>query len=201
VRALDLASARIDDLERELTRLRPLAEKVPKEGSVVLAGDDAKAWEAYKALGKPDDVKKKLEKLPELETKVADVDNAEQMAKAAEPLGWNPKPLAKLAKDHKLTFVEVKDEVVNGKTVKVPYVKGPEANATPVKLEDFAQQHFADFMPALTTPASGTGGPTSRTTTSSGTTHPVQRGSGGPPPAVDTGKLAEEKAGSGAYGF
>jgi hypothetical protein len=70
----------VEELEGENQRLEGEVERlgllIPQQGEVVLKGDDAKAWPLFKAMGKPEDVKKQLDELPTLRTTVFRIMNA-----------------------------------------------------------------------------------------------------------------------------
>lgn len=133
--------------KRELTdEVAELKEKQPPEGAIILQGDDAKEYQAFKALGK---------KPEELGQAVADAaagkalsEKAEAQkvyADAAEPYGWKPGVLATLPslQGKKL---EVRSTTENGKTVKKAYVKD---GATETELSEFVQKNDSDYIPAL----------------------------------------------------
>src|ERR1700741_5010590 len=93
-----------------------LKKKIPAEDARILTQEEAVAYEALGALGKPEEIKKKLDALPALEQRIADSERATLVSKVAELAGFNAKVFAPLAKD--LQF-EIKAEA--GK--EVAYVK------------------------------------------------------------------------------
>jgi len=138
------------DLHRELQEAREqLAAanaRVP-EGGAVLTPAQAKAWEAYSKFGKPDDLAKVLESGKEAAAKAAQLERSQQLRDVAEVAGFTPSVLNRLAGD--LAF-EVKEEAVLGKPKKVAYVVPKEGEeGQPVKLDDYAKQHWGDFLPSL----------------------------------------------------
>lgn len=152
--ALHQLTTKLLTLEEENDGLRA---KLPGEGAVVLAKEDAATWAAYQKLGKPGDLEATAKKAADLEAKDAQRTRADKLREAGEAVGYKPTVLTKLAETEGFELVEMRDEQVDGKAVRVPYVKksGDQA-ATPVKLTDFAAQHLGEFLPALT--AAGNGG-------------------------------------------
>lgn len=130
------------DLKAELAKV-----KIP-DGHKVLTADEVKELDAYRALGKPDEVKVKLDKSVELEQKVSASDRAVVLNEAASLAGFKPTVLHGLAKD---LAVSIKDVTVteDGKPVakKVAYVK--DGDSPEIPLTDFATQKWADYLPAL----------------------------------------------------
>lgn len=163
-RAEEALAAVIDENKELRTERRELRDKVKKyetPGSVVLSADDAKEYEALKALGKAADVKKSLEKVASLETKVAEHDRRKVADEAAPLAGYNAEALRELITDKRLE-ISFRDEVKDGKTVRVPLVKptGAEHEKTaPVPLVDYAKQSLAAYLPALTAKPSTSGTP------------------------------------------
>jgi len=138
--------SKLRDMERELEQVRA---KVPGDGARVLVGDDATAFEAYKSLGAPDEVARKM---ADLQEQVFTTGRAVRVQQAAEVLGYDADVLGSLARgaDGKLLDVVVKDETVerDGKQVaaKVPYLLvGDKEQA----LGSYAEQHWSKFMPSL----------------------------------------------------
>lgn len=156
--------ARIKDLEQRLEA------KVPA-GAVVLSAEDAKLFESYKALGKPDEVKATLDKVPVLEGQIAARDTAEARRKAgkaaASALGWNEAVTVDLITDKGYTVelreVEVEEKDAKGAVTKVkkslPHVLTGEGTAAKADLLDAViQRDHAGYLPALqATAAAGAG--------------------------------------------
>lgn len=125
--------------------------KVPKDGQVVVSKEDNDALTAYKLLGKPEEVKTKIEKGATLEASNVERDRAEGIASAAK-LAQIPQGtlLGKLADPKRENFViELRDEVKEGKTVKVPFAKKNEDKAAWMPLLDFVNKELAEYKPAL----------------------------------------------------
>jgi hypothetical protein len=167
----DEVRRKIDDLVRDNGKqrdeLRERDEKLkalPPEGAVVLTGDDAKAWPTLKELGKPDEVRAKLEQGEKDKAALAERDRRDQVRSAAEAAGFKVSVLEKLPGAEGLTF-EGKEETVRdaaGKETKamVAYVTGSEEGATPKKLADHAEAAWKDFLPALQAMSDGKKGGT-----------------------------------------
>jgi hypothetical protein len=154
-------------------RIRELEQQLPGEGAVVLTGDQAAAWQTYQGLGAPTDVQQRLTAAEQAQNELAGLRRAEQIRGVAEVAGYRPTVLERLAEG--LEF-EVREEQRDGQTARVPYVvsgEGQQQQATP--LADYAQTHWADFLPALSAqqqqqPPQG-----------GGVTYPRQQGGGGQP--------------------
>lgn len=155
------------DLNRQLSAARGLK---PKEGSLVLTPEQVKHWEAFVALGKPEeviasyqeyialgkleDLKTKITAHADLETKVAGLEKIEQLRKVADS-GINGKKLKvsvleTLDKNAGgLTYEEREMSVTkDGKTAteKAWHVKD---NNKWVPLSEYSDTHWKDFGPAL----------------------------------------------------
>jgi len=128
---------------------KQLKEAELPEGSVVLTAEQAKELEAYKALGKPEDLKASLEEHDELKTKVQQGDRRAEIAEVAKAAGWEGKEavLSTLVTDG--DKLEIRDETVDGETVKVPYITLAGEGKVPTKLVDHATKEWKDFLPAL----------------------------------------------------
>jgi hypothetical protein len=129
----------------------------PGEGALVLTKEEAADWEAFKALGKPADVKKKLDAHGELEKKVADADRSKLLSEAAQISGFKPSVLEKLADGLEIEVKDVpktneKNETVN---TRVAFVKTDTGLKT---LADFANDSWKEFLPSLKSDDKGTQG-------------------------------------------
>lgn len=131
-------------------KISELSGKVPTEGAVVLSADEAKEWQAYRALGAVTDIKQGLEQRTQLQGQLDDAKRGETLRTVAEAAGYKPSVLTQLdrmakAQGKALTF-EVRDTQADGKTVAISYVKDGE---TEHSLADYAAAQWADFLPAL----------------------------------------------------
>lgn len=137
----------IRQLEQQVSDIKG---KVPAEDSVVLTGADATDWATYKALGKPDEVKTFLDERTQLQGKLSGMERETLLRTVADAAGYKSSVLANLDRMAKvegkaLTF-EVRDVTIDGKPVKTAFVKDGDKEAA---LTDYAQNNWADFMPAL----------------------------------------------------
>lgn len=116
--------------------LEQTKKKLPAEGTVVITAEEAKAFEAYKKLGKPE----------ELETARTEIDTLKRgllLDKAAALLEYRPGVLKKLADGLQISL---REETVDGKVVETPIVtEGDKA----ISLKEFAEKNWPDFIPAL----------------------------------------------------
>lgn len=151
-RALDVQMREILDLEAQV---ETLADRVPKETDAVIPKAEL---DAYRALGTPDQLGKKLKDGETAAGEMARVKRAEAYGEKATAAGLAPKALVKLAEKEGFVPDEVREEERDGKKVKVLYVRpADDEKAKAVPLEQFAtDRDFAEFLPALT----ATGGTT-----------------------------------------
>lgn len=150
------------DYRKEIRELKEqvaqLTGKVPAEGTTVLSAADALLWQAYQALGKPDEIKQGLEKRTELQGKLTELERETLLRGVAESAGYKPVVLSQLdrmaaAQGKQLVF-DMRDVTVDGKTTKAAFVKDGDKE---VPLGEYAQSNWSDFLPALTQSSSGGG--------------------------------------------
>lgn len=139
------------ELRQRNRELRSSVEKnsVP-EGSVVLDKEAYSLYEAYKALGKPDELKSVITERDTFKTELVEVKTAQTVRQAAEIHGVKHTVLGDLVKAHNLVLeIGERDVAKDGKTVKEPtaFVKDDKGVATP--LSDVLESRFKDYMPAL----------------------------------------------------
>lgn len=145
---------KINDLERDNykerdkirerdARIRELEAKRTPDGALVLSGDDIALWEAYKGLGKPDEVSAKLTAATEATAERDTLKRRDTIRQVADASGYKPAVLERLGAD--LTY-EIKDVTENGKTAKQVLVKDGDKT---VPLKDYAAREWTDFLPAL----------------------------------------------------
>lgn len=125
-------------------RIASLKESAPKAGQVVLSQEDADALVAYRALGKPDEIKGFLEQGKTASETVKSMKKRESIRDVSGLLGYNEAVLARIS-DGLEFAIESKTE--GGKTVKTATVK--DGDAQPVSVEKYAEQHWSELMPAL----------------------------------------------------
>jgi hypothetical protein len=123
-------------LRQEVTDLKS---KAAPEGTRVLSTDEAKAYDAYAALGKPDDLRKAIDLNGEATAKLARLEREQLLGKAASAAGFKSAVLQRLAGD---LPIEIRD--VDGKPA--AFVKDA-TGETP--LTEYATTAWADFLPAL----------------------------------------------------
>jgi hypothetical protein len=124
-------------LREEVTTLKA---KVAPDGARVLTAEEAKAYDAYAALGKPEDVKKALEANSEATAKLAKLERSERLRAAAEAAGYKPSVLERLASDLTIEVRPVKDSA----PLVVVVADGQET-----ALADYAEKEWKDFLPSL----------------------------------------------------
>lgn len=120
-------------------QLAALQGKLPAEGAVVLAGDDASQWQAYTQLGKLDELQAALAERETTKGELATLKRDLELRDVAQIANYKPAVLKQLAGDAQFVIKEA-----DGKRSIV--VKDGEKE-TP--LSDYAKAKWADFLPAL----------------------------------------------------
>lgn len=128
-----------DRLRQTEQQLRDLQGRLPGEGAVVLAPEQAQAWQSYQALGQPDEVQQRIADYSRLQREA-------HFRDVAEAHSFNPVVLAGLPGAADLT-IEIGEETLNGKTSRVAYVV--QADGKKIALPDYAAQTWGPFLPAL----------------------------------------------------
>lgn len=119
------------------------------EGFSLLSKDEAAEFAAFRALGKLDEVKSKVENEAKLKNQLSEQAREAIHRDAAEATGFAPAVLTKIAKSEGL-HIEVRDETVDGKVVKKAFArKADKANDPLMPLTEYAEKHLAEFLPAL----------------------------------------------------
>lgn len=149
-----VASKLFDENFQHRTTIRELKAKAPKDGDVVLTGDDVKEWNAFKALNvTATDAEKAIKAVPELEKQNKELSGMESFREIAE-LGLEGSklklPVLKdlLAKhpDAQITFKSEKD--ADGNEAKVAYIQKTDKDSA-ISFAEFAKAEFADYLPSL----------------------------------------------------
>lgn len=135
--------------------------RLPPDGSVVLSGDDAKAWKHYRELGEPGDVRKAVAERDQFKAEAGTLRKKEVVREAAGLHGYRPAVLEKLAAEVEVAVVDGKGK--DGKPAKLAVVREPgpkEGETVETPLADYAAARWADFLPSLQSeparPAPGT---------------------------------------------
>lgn len=187
--------------------------KVPAAGSVVLSGDEAKAYEAIKKLGVA------LDKVPEMHTALKDLQSKdsthtrESAITTAAGEKYKPKVLKKLLDGVELKFkkvnVKVKDD--DGKDTieeqQVPYVALKDGDKETLEaLDTYLEREHGDWMDVLMADDAESGTterPASRSAASgssgSGVVVPRQSATSGKPPKKEDSAAIVDKTLGGKY--
>lgn len=129
-------------------RNRQLRERVPAEGSVVLTAEQAALWQAYQQLGTPKDIEQAIKDRDQAQGDLARMQRSAMIREAAETMGYKASVLEALdAQMGSALSYEVRDVEVDGGKKRVAFVKAGDAEAVP--LDNYAEQRWADFLPAL----------------------------------------------------
>jgi hypothetical protein len=149
-----LAAQLFDENFQYRGQIRELKEKAPKEGAVTLTADEAKLWKAYQDLGvEPKEIKKSLDKLPDLEKTNKELAGMETLREMAE-IGLDGSKLKlSVLKDQMQKFPDAvvrfatqKDK--DGNEAKVAFIK-PTTDGTESPFTEFAAQNLSDYLPSL----------------------------------------------------
>jgi len=130
-------------------QLEELKTKAPAEGALVLVGDEAKAYEAYKALGTPKELKDRIDAYPTLENENKGLKLRDSLREVADVGFGGSKLKFGILEDRvkaaggNLQFV-IKEEGRDKR--KVAYVKDGDKETS---LEQYAEKNWADYMPSL----------------------------------------------------
>jgi hypothetical protein len=137
-------------LRQEITDLKA---KVAPEGVRMLTADEAPLWDAYTALGKPDELKQAIDANGEATQKLARLERVEQIRAAAEAHGYKAGLLSELRSlDGKA--IETREIEEQGQKVKRAFVKDGDAE---LSLPDFLTKRAPDAIGALTVNAAPAG--------------------------------------------
>lgn len=174
---------KLREKQRELkAELEGLRGKVAPEGSAILTADDAKRWEAYTALGKPEDLTKAVSERDAAQAELSKVTRGLALHAAADAHGYKVAVLGKLPS---LTDkpIEVREIEVEGQKVKRAFVKD---GTQETGLAEYITAHDPELLPALTADAADT-----RKT--GGTPYPAQPGNGGKPAVTNAAQTHIQK--------
>lgn len=134
------------------------------EGSLVLVGEDVTNFNAFKALGKPAEVKAKLDNEAKLQGELATAKRREVRGAAAKAHGFNAAVLSDRL-DLSQFDVEMREVTDGGTKKQVAHVrKAGDDKAVWEPLPIVAERDWKDYLPALKA-SSGEGGTSAGTTT------------------------------------
>lgn len=120
------------------------------EGSVVLHGQDLADYNAWKALGKPAEIKAQLEEATKTKTELATAKATAARTKAAELLGFNGAVLQDRLEIAKLDLeIQEETDAAGAKKPIAKVRKAGDANAQWESLAVVAERDWKDHLPAL----------------------------------------------------
>lgn len=143
--------------------------KAAPDGAVVLTADQAKLWEAYQGLGKPEDVTKALKDRDDAQTELGTFRRNAQIQQAAEAHGYKATALGKIP-SLAGKAIETREIEADGQKVKRSFVKDGDKETA---LDAYIQEHDAELLPALTADGGGTN--TQRQNGQGGSRYPTQQ--------------------------
>lgn len=161
--------------------------RVPAEGAAVLTPEQAQMWAAYQGLGSVEAITQGLKERETALGELGSLRRAATLREVAEVAGFDPDVLGTLAAG--LEF-ELRDVSVDGQMRRAAFVRDG-GNGQQVRLDEYAQQRWGKFLPALISArgqGSGAGG-------SGGTQWPRQgaAGAGGGAPDVVAQFMQEQE--------
>ncbi len=141
----DKQKARVDELEAQMP-----------EGSLILKGDEAKAYQAYKALGTAEEVKTKLEAAVETTKENTSLKRTQRTSAASKALGWKESVLERLlgdmdidGREETVTVKEGGKDVLKKQMVYAVLVPQESGEPKRVQATAYAEANWSDFLPAL----------------------------------------------------
>jgi hypothetical protein len=152
---IKLASTLFDDNFQLREKNRELKKKLPADGAIVLTGDDAKEYQAFKALNvKAEDAKKAIEAVPALEKQNKELSGMESLRELADigldgsklKLSVLKDQIASKHPDAEISFKNEKDK--DGKEAKVAYIK-KDKDSKEQSFTEFANAELVDYLPSL----------------------------------------------------
>jgi hypothetical protein len=159
------------------TEVETLRGKAAPEGAIVLSADDAKAWEAYKAIGKPDDLTKAVTDRDAAQAELQKLRHEKTLTAAAEAHGYRAAALGKLP-SLAGKAIEMREVEIEGAKVPRAFVKDGDKETG---LTEYITAHDPELLPALSADAV-------ETRKGGGISYPAQPGNGGKPAAVNAAK-------------
>lgn len=123
--------------------IRDLKGKVPADGSLVLAADDARLWQAYQTLGKPPEITAALSERGQFKAELDGLRKERLVNEAAAIAGFKPTVLATLVK---ADGIDLTVSTPDDKGVRTVTVKDGDKD---VPLAQFAEGRWKDHLPAL----------------------------------------------------
>lgn len=143
----DALKTEVADLKAKLT----VAEsKSPPADHVTLPKSDADALATYRALGKPEEIRTALDRLPTLEGQIKARARKDQLADVAKAAGLDPDVFATLVPEG-MTFEPAKVRDERGREVETFAVKdkGPDGADRERTIDDLLESDWKKFAPAL----------------------------------------------------
>jgi hypothetical protein len=128
---------------------RQLKEQKPPDGSVVLSGDQAREWEAYRELGKPSDLRKARDQASQDAAKRLELERKDTLREVQDLHGYRASVLAPLVEKLDVRVVDGKDK--GGKAVREArvFASGEDGTEASWSLTEVIEKDFAEFVPAL----------------------------------------------------
>lgn len=146
-----LAKKSASDLVDELVKVKAdnyeLRRKSAPDGGLILDAEQAKRWQAWEGLGKPEDIAPKLEQAGKDRARIEQIEKRERITTVAAAAGWDADALSdldSLAGGLEWTVSEVTGQ--DGNSVKSVSVK---VDGKDVDAAEFAKQRWSKFLPIL----------------------------------------------------
>lgn len=139
--ALDMARTLYDENFRYRERIRELERSAPAQGALVLSAEQAAQWQAYQQLGTAEGLTQQLTAAQTAQTELAGLKRSTLIRDVADVAGYKASVLGQLPGADKLDFIIREADGKQSVVVK--------DGDTETALADYAQQQWADFLPAL----------------------------------------------------
>lgn len=137
----------IDELVKVKGENYKLRQRQAPDGGLILDAEQAKRWQAWETLGKPEDVTKSLEQGKKDRAAVEAAEKRQTLSTVAEAAGWDAEAFADLdalAGGLEWTVSEVRGSDGNSVQSVTVKVDGKDLDA-----QEFAKQRWSKFLPVL----------------------------------------------------
>lgn len=149
-----------DELRDLREEVRELRGQVPGEDAVVLEGEEADAFQELRERGGDlEDLQEAVQERDQLREDLANRERQDRIQTAADAHGLSAAALTRLVEQDGVD-VTVEEEEEDGETVQVAYIQNGdgEDGGDPVPLQEYAEEEWAEFLPALQAEGSGGSG-------------------------------------------
>lgn len=129
-----------DKLKESAAEITRLTAEIPKEGSVVITGEEATELGKYRELGSASEVTEKINRVETAEAKSRTLTRRDDLRKVADHYGWKLTVL-----ERELGDTPYKIEEAEGETRFLV----PRDGKTPQEIDEWMKENRSDYLPAL----------------------------------------------------